>query len=179
MKKNYLLLILIAAFSICCNKDDNPAPTPTPISQLPPETQTGANTFGCLLDGQVFKPGLTNNSFDCVYQNINNEYYFSLQGNRRDTNNNLVRLGCSTQNLQITEGQTYQLKERINGNASGKYFFNLDFVYTTSTEFGELKITKLDFTHNIVSGTFWYNIKDNQNIIHHITDGRFDMQFTQ
>jgi len=176
--KHIISLLIITTFLACCNKDDNPIPT-NPVDQLPPATQTGANTFGCLLDGQVFKPGLTNNSLDCVYQNINSEYYFSLQGNRRDSNNNLIRLGCSTQNLQIIEGQTYQLKERIDGNANGKYFFNLDFIYTTSTEVGELKITKLDFTNNIVSGTFWFDVKDNKGVIHQIRNGRFDMQFTQ
>nr|WP_315258206.1 hypothetical protein [uncultured Flavobacterium sp.] len=175
--KNLLLLLTIAIALSCCDKDDDKPKNP--IDQLPPATQTGANTFGCLLDGEVFKPGLTNNSLDCVYQNINNEYYFSLQGNRRDTNNNLIRLGCSTQNLQIIEGQTYQLKERIDGNANGKYFFNLDFSYTTTTEVGELKITKLDFTNNIVSGTFWFDVKDSKGVIHQIREGRFDMQFTQ
>nr|WP_315258204.1 hypothetical protein [uncultured Flavobacterium sp.] len=52
--------------------------------------------------------------------------------------------------------------------------------YTTNTiNTGELKIAKLDFTNNIVSGTFWYDVKDNNGVIHQIRDGRFDMQFTQ
>jgi hypothetical protein len=176
--KHIITFLFITTFLTCCNKDGNPTTT-NPVDQLPPATQTGANTFGCLLDGQVFKPGLTNNSYNCFYQFVDGSYYFSLQANRRDSNNNLVRLGCSTQRLQIFEGQIYQLKERIDGNANGKYFFNLDFVYTTSTEVGELKITKLDFTNNIVSGTFWYDVRDNQGVVHQIRDGRFVMQFTQ
>ena len=51
--------------------------------------------------------------------------------------------------------------------------------YTNNLNTGELKITKLDFTNNIVSGTFWFDVKDNQNVIHQIRDGRFDMKFTQ
>lgn len=31
-----------------------------PIDQLPPATQTGANTFGCLINGEVFKPSGSN-----------------------------------------------------------------------------------------------------------------------
>jgi hypothetical protein len=73
----------------------------------------------------------------------------------------------------------YQLNVNIDGNEYGKYFFNLDFSSTTSTEVGELKITKLDFINNIVAGTFWYDVKDNQGVIHQFRDGRFDKQFTQ
>ena len=51
--------------------------------------------------------------------------------------------------------------------------------YTNNLNTGELKITKLDFTNNIVSGTFWFDVKDNQNVVHQIRDGRFDMKFTQ
>ena len=37
-----------------CNKNEIP-PTDNP-PQLPPETQTGANTFGCLVNGKVWLP---------------------------------------------------------------------------------------------------------------------------
>lgn len=158
-----------------CNKDETP--TPTPLSQLPPATQTGANTFGCLLDGEVFKPGITNNSYNCFYQLVDGEYYFLVTA--KNTKNNVSRaIFVGTEKQTISQGQTLNLYERTAGNAWAAYF--VDNPYTTnSTYTGELKITKLDFTHNIVSGTFWYNVKDNQNVIHHITDGRFDMQFTQ
>ena len=52
---------------------------------------------------------------------------------------------------------------------------------STSSDFtGELKITKLDFTNHIVSGTFWFDIP------HPVTgetvqirEGRFDTLFTE
>lgn len=37
-----------------CSSDD--ATTKDPFAQLPPETQTGANTFGCIINNQVFYP---------------------------------------------------------------------------------------------------------------------------
>ena len=71
MKKILLLLTLSILFA-CCNKEDTPTPTPNPVSQLPPATQTGANTFGCLLDGRRFKSdrldrtrGLAHRPFVC------------------------------------------------------------------------------------------------------------------
>ncbi len=46
-------LLLAALLSLSqCKKNDL-----TPEEQLPPETQTGANTFGCLVNGQVWQPG--------------------------------------------------------------------------------------------------------------------------
>ena len=51
MKKTTLLLLLLL---ISCSKDDS---TPEdPFAKLPPETQTGATTFGCIINNQVFYP---------------------------------------------------------------------------------------------------------------------------
>jgi hypothetical protein len=44
----YALLLSLASCK-SCKKEVNPDP-------LPPETQTGANTFGCLIDGQPWIP---------------------------------------------------------------------------------------------------------------------------
>lgn len=47
----YLLLVIPLALLLGCKKT-----SPAPADQLPPATQTGANTFGCLLNGQVWTP---------------------------------------------------------------------------------------------------------------------------
>lgn len=173
---NKFLLLILTTFTLsCCNKDDDNKPK-TELEKLPPATQTGAQTFGCLLDGKAFLPGSGTNPLDCVYQFINGGYYFSLQANRRDENNIPLLLGCSTLNLQIFSGQTYQLKEKIEGNAYGNYSYAANFTYTSQIQTGELKINKL--TSTIVSGTFWYDIIDYQGNLHQIREGRFDMLYT-
>ena len=171
-----LILILLATFSLsCCDKnDDKPK---TELEKLPPATTTGAKTFGCLLDGVAFVPGNQNLAKDCAYQYVNG-YYFSLQGNKY-VNKELIRLGLDTDNLKIEEGKTYVLQNKIDGNASAKYFDDYGNYNTSSTEKGEMTITKLDLTKNIVSGTFFYDIKDSKGVLHKITNGRFDMPFTQ
>jgi hypothetical protein len=171
--KNLLLLILTVFTLTSCDKDDDKAKNP--IDQLPPATQTGARTFGCLLDGVAFVPTKFNGS--SWYQYVNG-YYFSLQGNMY-VNKELILLGLSTDNLKIEEGKTYILQAKIDGNASAKYFDDYDDSRTTSSEKGEMTITKLDLTKNIVSGTFFYDIKDSKGVLHKITNGRFDMPFTQ
>ena len=48
--KTTLLLIFITFFN-CSNNDDS-----IEQNQLPPITQTGANTFGCVINGEVLIP---------------------------------------------------------------------------------------------------------------------------
>ena len=61
-----LLILLFATFTLsCCDKDkDNPQ---NPVDQLPPETQTGKNTFGCLINGEPFVVSNTSNQ-TAIYQ---------------------------------------------------------------------------------------------------------------
>jgi len=88
-------------------------------------------------------------------------------------------LGIGTDSLKIVENQTYNLYENIPGNATAVYSYATNGNYTSHTYTGELKITKLDFEHNIVSGTFWFDVKDGNGVVHHIRKRRFDMRFTQ
>ena len=47
------ILPLLLFLFIGCSGDDDSA---NPLDQLPPATQTGANTFGCLINGEPFTP---------------------------------------------------------------------------------------------------------------------------
>ncbi len=49
--KNTILFFFLLLLS--CSKSD---PAEDPLAKLPAETQVGANTFGCLINGQVFYP---------------------------------------------------------------------------------------------------------------------------
>ena len=101
-----------------------------PINQLPEATQTGENTFGCLLDGEAFIPGGGNNPLDCVYQFVDGERFFNLQGNKRDEDNNLERISLSTNAKELQEGQTYQLISNEAGNVFGAFFLNATQTFT-------------------------------------------------
>lgn len=63
----------------------------------------------------------------------------------------------------------------VGGGIRGTGFPTTDGTYT-----GELTITKLDYTNNIVSGTFWFDLKHpatGETV--KIREGRFDTHFTQ
>ena len=175
MRKIFSLLLITIAI-ISCNKKDDPI---TPINQLPTATQTGENTFGCLLDGEAFLPRYGTNPLDCVYQYVNGGYYFTLQANKRDTSNNLIVVGINTNDSEIKVGQTISLIENEKGNTYGTFFFNTIFTFTSKVNSGELTITKLDMDNHIVSGTFWYDIIDSFGEFHQIREGRFDVKFSK
>ena len=174
MKRTILLLLIITTLS-CCNKDDD---TPIiPIEQLPPATQIGANTFGCLLDGEVFTPDNLPNSTNCFYQLVSGEYYFVVGAS--NYNNNILKIiRLRTEKKQIFEGETYDLYEWIDGNASGNFTLNNIENFTSPTYSGKLSITKLNPINQIVSGTFWFDVEDTNGVVHQIREGRFDMQYT-
>ncbi len=52
-----LSLVALLGLSQCKHKNPDPTPQPPtdPLAALPPETQTGAGTFGCLVNGKAFK----------------------------------------------------------------------------------------------------------------------------
>ena len=65
----YLLISVLLSASHC--KKDK-----TPEDQLPPETQTGAGTFGCLVNGNVFIPKgspFSGPILSCAYQFIKDD----------------------------------------------------------------------------------------------------------
>ncbi len=167
-------------FSIIGCEKDNPSKPSEPIAEidkLPPATQIGANKIGCLLDGKAFMPGYYNNSTNCWYQFANGKYSFCVAFNNND--NDIFRgFSINTNGLTISQGQTLVLKDNVSGSPTGRFQYQYYSTFTDSINIGEFKITKLDPTNYIVSGTFWYNIIDYQGVKHEIREGRFDMRYT-
>ncbi len=175
MKISKYLLIIAVIIMTSCHKDDDHI---APIDQLPPATQSGAGTFGCLVNGKAFIDN--SGSFNCFYQLVGGEYYFHISG----TNFNMIPGGIDIGTIKktIEEGQIYPLLEELDGNASAAVFFqDILETSTTSTDYtGELTITKLDFENYIVSGTFSFDLLNPINgEIMEIREGRFDSHFTQ
>ena len=76
MKQNNTIWLLLLALSSLCTSCKKDAPQDE-LSKLPPATQTGANTFGCLVNGKAFVPigyGSTGRSNPHVL------YEYDLQG---------------------------------------------------------------------------------------------------
>ena len=176
MKTVFLFLFLTLASFTKESVNQNP------VSQLPPVTQIGANKVGCLVNGQVLLPYQKNifgvPSVTCSYQFINDNYEFGLGfSNDKD---GVKGISVLTNKLELTQGQIYTLKQEENLNSSYAYY-NLGLTYfgTNVLNNGELRITKLDQTNAIISGTFWFDAINNAGVKVEVREGRFDMQYSQ
>lgn len=156
-----------------------------PVDNLPPETQTGANTFGCLVDGNVFLP--KGDPFGgpikkAQYQFVNGKQGFGISA--KNSNSTLVKgVGIQGDSVSINVG-TYNLADyNTNGILSGSYaefqFGNINDFYTNTINRGQLIIKKFDTVNQIVSGTFWFDAKNSSGQIVQIREGRFDLPYVR
>jgi hypothetical protein len=176
----FALSIMTAIFIISCQKDKN--------LELPPETQTGTGTFGCLVDGKVYKPGgrgasLSGGIINCNYQVVNGQIFFRLAANNHRDPKNRRSIALFMENIEIEEGKRYALaqsKSKFEPQAVGQYL-TLDptimAFLTDSIYMGELWIKKFDLEKNIVSGTFWFDAVNEQGQKVQVREGRFDVLF--
>lgn len=158
MKTRKILLILIAGlafFSSCKEKSD--------IDALPPATQVGANTFGCLKNGQVYKcSGLLDTSDIFNLQPEGCCFYYD-----RENVVLLARINNPLANLSIR----FPKPRGIGTITEGIRYSGQD----ADTDY-DSKIVITRFDNNIISGTFQMKITWDDGSTSTITDGRFDMR---
>ena len=179
MKNSFALtLILISAGLISCKKD---------VSELPPATQSGANTFGCKIDGNFWVPAgfgvvptapkleariagtdLFLNARNFSSSPTESEFEIFVRG--------LTETG--TGNYTLSGGGFYP-----DYNNSFAYYVHRKFTpdnewVTTSPYTGTVNITKIDSINHFVSGTFQFQAINLYNAPQPIsvTEGRFDVK---
>ncbi|WP_435138441.1 DUF6252 family protein [Formosa sp. A9] len=175
MKHYILYLLLSLSFTACCNDDDQPE---TPIDQLPPATQTGANTAGCLVDGEAIYSKGRNLTFQLFYND--GEDFGLLVSNEKNNIDRVIHVASYNESMEV--GQVYQLVGYGIDSKFGEYviqypdFTNKEY-QTTSIVTGELIITHHDFDNAIISGTFWFDAIDSKGNVVQIREGRFDGEY--
>ncbi|MDP9048260.1 MAG: DUF6252 family protein [Bacteroidota bacterium] len=187
---NILRSIALVIFSLIilsgsCKK--NNVQPQSELSKLPPATQTGANTFGCLVNGQAFLPGgpfLSSSRLQCNYIFTAGGYHFTVAANHKNQDGSITDIVFGTDSLAISEGQTLIFKISGSGNVDALFDLititgNQNRYITTNTVSGQVTITKFDQTNQIVSGMFYFNAVNNAGDIVKVTDGRFDMRYTR
>lgn len=163
-----------------CKDDPDPQPKLAPAPQLPAETQTGANTFGCLVNGQVwsaspayFSPTLT-------------AHYTAVPGQEE--------LTVSASNYRTPIRQTIYF--RLRGiNQVGRFLLTggrpryvefaddspnvtcVEYDTLNSVQAGVIDITRLDRVQRVVAGRFSFTLRRAGCPDVQATDGRFDLKF--
>jgi hypothetical protein len=173
-----LVLLLCLSLSTCnwFSKKDEPNP------QLPPETQTGANTFGCKVNGQIWTPAGDRPGFvpnvDVIYDagfcggNLDAKIF----QNQNENESFFVLFGCS-----LTESKTFSL-DGPNGNPDWRLSYidgNTACSYSVGNDLysnGTVTFTKVDFPNRIVSGRFECTLYVPGCDTLRITEGRFDFR---
>jgi len=148
----------------CWNQNDDPKP----VDQLPPYTQIGANTMGCLVDGRVFIPikhDLEGKYFGCHDDDLT--MYIDRKGER-------VVIGIWDKTVTDTGEYdlTYKRAQREVYYLPPPYAPGFQ---TNPLHTGKLHITYWDKQYHIMAGTFYFDAITGDSSIVHITDGRFDM----
>nr|WP_321412286.1 DUF6252 family protein [uncultured Allomuricauda sp.] len=172
--KKLLITLCLLAVNACSNNDDKPV---NPVDSLPPITQTGEDTFACLING---KPFFSSYKRRASYTYTEDGYTFSISGSRYDDEGiktvSLVGLDISN----LIEEKNYLLESEMSGNFYGRYaIYNSGITaYSSSHDTpGVLNITKIDLDEGFVSGTFEFIANDGEGNILSFTDGRFDLEF--
>ncbi|WP_405203079.1 hypothetical protein [Dokdonia sp. LLG6352-1] len=180
MKKTLFLLLLASLFLINCNNDDDGDDGPTdPLDELPAATQTGAQTLGCLINGEPWvPPSIGPNRPNAFYQFVDGAYTLGISGTSEEGQfSRAIRFGGIDVVEEITTG-TYILQNDDPDNYFGAVTLE-EFQLNTSTTDGNpglLTITRFD--DSIISGTFAFTVLDNDGNEINITNGRFDLNYT-
>ena len=167
-KSKFLLLAL--SILVLFNTNCKDKITLNPVKEeLPAITQTGANTFGFLLNGEVWLPKAAllqqklDLSYDPTYKggtlNIIAKRYFS------DGNFQSISMG----GLMVSKAGIYDLFVSFN---DGKCNYEVDITKPV----GVLIITKIDLVQKFISGTFEFKLEKQGCTTINATQGRFDLK---
>lgn len=167
-----LLLAALLGLSQCKKND------PDPVDQLPPATQTGAGTFGCLVNGQAWTPR-GNNGFSNYSVSYDPSYHHGT-------------LNVSTYRYIGKEADNYQTIGFFSDSLRGVGSYPLTIIghqeavfidHVTGCKFqsrdthyrrGTLTITRLDLRAGIIAGTFAFTLYKPGCDSIRVTNGRFD-----
>jgi len=176
MNRKLLLYLCLATLTQCSKCKNDPAPA-DPAAALPPATQTGANTFGCLLNGQAWTPAgdpFAGPIFSSGYSNQN----LFLVASRA-----IIANGINvTQRIQIEVGSTNQPGVYVLRSAASRRAELSDrerncLFITDKTHPATVEITRLDLVNRVVAGRFAFTLDTPGCSPVVVTDGRFDSRF--
>ncbi len=174
-------LLLTVFFCSCislksCTLSDNDPKPKTELEKLPPATQEGKNTFGCLVNGKAWFTTSTTNAFG-VYQlghlAIGGKLFDPFQSIGIDLLESVDYPEISTGNYILIS--TGPFSPEVSFFASSTCYYgsveNLDLLS------GELIITKFDKVNFTISGLFEFTLAHDGCDTLKVTDGRFDIMY--
>ena len=170
-----LLIFSLLLIAVKCPKNDVPP-------QLPPITQSGANTFGCLVNGQVWIPVWGAGSADAPYLvQWGPGSTITIQATKWRKNPSHIDSILQVLYMTLPQHDTgmYYIKNHIKNLSANCLGFKGQYD-TVNNNLGFqnwVHISRFDSVPNIIiSGTFNFFFTAHGLDTLHITSGRFDMK---
>lgn len=180
LKQSTFLLLFTVLLSFQCRKPK----IERELSKLPPATQTGANTFGCLVNGKAWTPkgsDWNKPNFYIIADPTFEQGSFSLRTYRLEKSR---REGFTINSDSIKVVGYYIISDTSNtrpqittGTADLSTVFCMTDYNGHFNRSGYLKITKYDMQQGIVSGEFEFTMVSRDCGLGdpiRVTNGRFD-----
>lgn len=182
-----VLFLFALTFANCENND--------PQEQLPPITQTGANTFGAIVDGRLFVPkgtisfnplGSRNKELGVFvgsdfFDKNGDDKWFITTFNSEDNPRTYIYIYLPTLLNSPTDFVINKSDGSERNDLSNAHIYCLinkgEFQYLSFENSGVLNFSKIDIVNGLYSGTFSAKLKskDNENDVIEIKEGRFDI----
>jgi hypothetical protein len=183
--KTLLCILLTASLLAASCKKSKPGKVLTELEKLPPITQTGVNTFGCLVDGIAWlpngsKPQTGGPNIQVYVDPTFQGGAFYITGNKYQGPYQTVAFGSSkcVNGGSFTSDSmfnSFDYKKTINGGTSIEFRTPENGVYRK----GFFNISRYDLISGVFSGTFevkLYKMDGSFGDTLRITNGRFDVK---
>jgi hypothetical protein len=163
----WIAIVLLSA----CEGCEEPQPK-TELEKLPPATQEGKNTFGCLVNGKAW---VTKTSIDAraFYQQGTLSISAGINENDREQG-----IGFIIQDIDLIV-EKYPLNDTLLRFAElGDDITNCIFKIDSNASGGDLIISHFDKTNRIISGKFYFkafSVDCNDSVT--VNEGRFDLMY--
>ena len=183
--KTLLCILLTGSLLAASCKKSKPGAALTELEKLPPITQTGANTFGCLVDGKAWlpngsKPQIGGPNIQVYVDPTFQGGAFYVTGHQYQGPYQTVAFGssrCVNAGFFTTDSMfnSFDYKKTINGGTSIEFRTPENGIYRK----GFFNISRYDLINGVFSGTFevkLYKTDGSFGDTLRITNGRFDVK---
>lgn len=148
------------------------------IDGLPAITQTGENTFGCLVNGELLIPKYGKGFGGRTILETTYGPSASLRLSAVDRSSKELPSVTLYSYVPLKSGLIIPLVDGTdNFHASGEYFIDSNNFRTNNELKGELTISYFDEVKHIVSGRFWFDALNKNGDKVEIREGRFDIKY--
>jgi len=187
MQSKRIFIVVVSLLSLLSCKKEQNTQAENELAKLPAITQTGANTFGCLVNGNA----VVSNNLSCSYEQTaqlasGNYFDFTLIATD-STSASKQTISLYVPGMpQIKDNSSYNLNAAA--NAIDRWYADYndaptggvvnDYQTTLGSSSGVISFSKIDTVNKVLSGTFSFVGVDSDNQTVPVTSGRFDVHYS-